>query len=177
MREVRNAKERTNSFAGRRESNARNSTQKFGYSPDKSQSRINRVEIYGKRFERKDLREFEPGVYVAGNLTYQDVIDLKEVFDAYDSTGMGVLLPNDIKLLLTQNGFEPNRKTTYEIVAEYDAEETGGICFSEFMKAMTTRPIQNEKKKDIASIFKKYDRENKNFLTIGDFKEINGHVK
>lgn len=49
-------------------------------------------------------------------------MDLKEVFDAYDSTGMGVLLPNDLKLLLTQNGFNPNRKTTYEVVAEFDVE-------------------------------------------------------
>jgi centrin-1 len=59
---------------------------------------------------------------VTGGLTYQDVIDLKEVFDSYDSTGMGVLLPNDLKLLLTQNGYNPNRKSTYEIVAEFDAE-------------------------------------------------------
>jgi len=35
---------------------------------------------------------------------------------------MGVLLPNDLKLLLTQNGFTPNKKTVYEIVAEFDAE-------------------------------------------------------
>ena len=74
------------------------------------------------RFRRKDLREFEPGLYVTSSLNYQDVLDLKEVFDAYDSTGIGVLLPNDLKLLLTQNGFNPNRKTTYEIVAEFDAE-------------------------------------------------------
>lgn len=113
---------RGSSYESKRDSNARTSTQKFGYSPDKSQSKINRADVYGVRFQRKDLREFEPGLYVTGTLTYQDVIDLKEVFDAYDSTGMGVLLPNDIKLLLTQNGFEPNRKTTYEIVAEFDAE-------------------------------------------------------
>jgi Ca2+-binding EF-hand superfamily protein len=99
------------------------------------------------------------------------------VFDAYDSTGMGVLLPNDIKLLLTQNGFNPNRKTTYEIVAEYDAEEAGGISFIEFMKAMDTKPFRSETKKEIAAIFKKYDRDNKNFLTIDDFKEMNSHVK
>lgn len=83
----------------------RNSSQKFGYSPDKSASKIDRADVYGVRFRRKDLREFEPGLYVTGSLSYQDVIDLKEVFDAYDSTGMGVLLPNDLKLLLTQNGF------------------------------------------------------------------------
>jgi Ca2+-binding EF-hand superfamily protein len=90
---------------------------------------------------------------------------------------MGVLLPNDIKLLLTQNQFEPNRKTTYEIVAEFDAEETGGLSFIEFMKAMDTKPYRNETKKEIAAIFKKYDRENKNYLTLDDFKEMNSHVK
>jgi Ca2+-binding EF-hand superfamily protein len=87
------------------------------------------------RFKCKDLREFQFGLYIAGTLTYQDAIDKKEAFDAYDSTGMGVLLPNDIKLLLTQNGFNPNRKTTDEIVAEYDAEEAGGVSFIEFTKA------------------------------------------
>lgn len=75
------------------------------------------------------------------------MIDLKEVFDTYDSTGMGVLLPNDLTLLLTQNGFAPNKKTVYEIIAEFDAEEAGGISFNEFMKAMGTKPYINESKK------------------------------
>ncbi len=129
------------------------------------------------RFRRKDLREFQPDLYLTGTLTHQDVIDLKEVFDAYDSTGMGVLLPNDLKLLLTQNNFNPNRKTTYEITAEFDAEEAGGISFIEFMKAMDTKPYRNETKKEIAAIFKKYDRDNKNFLVLDDFREMNSHVK
>jgi len=151
-------KNQTSSFKNFKNSEMRNSSQKFGYSPDKSESKIDRTGEYGVRFRRKDLREFQPELYITGSLTYQDVIDLKEVFDAYDSTGMGVLLPNDIKLLLTQNQFEPNRKTTYEIVAEFDAEETGGISFIEFMKAMDTKPYRNETKKEIAAIFKKYDR-------------------
>jgi hypothetical protein len=71
---------------------------------------------------------------------------------------MGVLLPNDIKLFLQQNGFEPNKKTVYEIVAEFDVAETGGISFRDFMTAMSTKPIQNESRKEIASIFKKYDK-------------------
>lgn len=45
------------------------------------------------------------------------------------------------------------------------------------MKAMDTKPFRNETKKEIAAIFKKYDRDNKNYLTLDDFKEINGHVK
>jgi hypothetical protein len=77
MKEVRN-KERTSSFVNKKESsNLRNSSQKFGYSPDKSTSKIDRTDVYGVRFRRKDLREFEPGLYVTGSLSYQDVIDLK----------------------------------------------------------------------------------------------------
>lgn len=67
---------------------------------------------------------------MTGQLKIEDVIDLKEVFDTYDSTGMGVLLPNDLTLLLTQNGFSPNKKTVYEIIAEFDIEEAGGISFN-----------------------------------------------
>ncbi len=43
------------------------------------------------------------------------------MFDTYDSTGMGVLLPNDLNLLLNQNGFTPNKNTVYELISEYDS--------------------------------------------------------
>ena len=99
--------------------------------------------MYKVRFKRKDLESFEPKLYVTAEIKIDDVIDLKEVFDTYDSTGMGVLLPNDLILLLTQNGFNPNKKTVYEIIAEFDVEEAGGISFGEFMKAMGTKPYKN----------------------------------
>jgi Ca2+-binding EF-hand superfamily protein len=110
-------------------------------------------------------------------LSYDDVVDLKEVFDTYDSTQMGVLLPNDIKLFLQQNGFNPNKKTVYEIVAEFDVEETGGISFSDFMQGMDTKPINNESKKEIAVVFRKYDRTGKGYIDLDDMKDINRHVK
>lgn len=90
---------------------------------------------------------------------------------------MGVLLPNDLKLLLTENGFAPNKRTVYEIIAEFDVEETGGISFREFMNAMDTKPYLNERKKDIMQVFKKYDREGKGYITLEDIKEINRQLK
>lgn len=62
-------------------------------------------------------------------------------------------------------------------MAEFDAEETGGISFIEFMKAMDTKPYINETKKEIGAVFKKYDRANKGYLNIEDFREMNRHVK
>jgi hypothetical protein len=46
----------TSSFRTGRSSEMRNSSQKFGYSPEKSESRIDRTDLYGVRFKRKDLR-------------------------------------------------------------------------------------------------------------------------
>lgn len=129
------------------------------------------------RFRRKDLREFNPVNYRSATLSEQDVLDLKEVFDFYDSTGMGVLLPNDLKLLLAENGFQPNKRTIYEIIAEFDVEETGGISFREFMNAMDTRPFLNERKKDIMGVFRKYDRENKGYIHLDDLREVNRQLK
>ncbi len=55
MKEVRN-KERTTSFQNKRDSNVRNSSQKFGYSPEKSNSKIDRADMYQVRFRPKELR-------------------------------------------------------------------------------------------------------------------------
>lgn len=172
-------KTRSGSFQNGGSSSLRGSqVGRSGASPGKSEERAERgSNIYDVRFRRKDLREFNPINYRSASLTEQDVLDLKEVFDFYDSTGMGVLLPNDLKLLLTENGFQPNKRTVYEIIAEFDVEETGGISFREFMNAMDTRPFLNERKKDIMQVFKKYDRDNKGFIHLEDLREINRQLK
>lgn len=172
-------KVRTSSFQNGGSSLKSSHVGRVGYSPGKSvEDRPDRASnIYDVRFKRKDLREFNPINYRSATLTEQDVLDLKEVFDFYDSTGMGVLLPNDLKLLLTENGFQPNKRTVYEIIAEFDVEETGGISFREFMNAMDTKPYVNERKKDIMQVFKKYDRDNKGYIHLEDLREINRQLK
>ena len=45
------------------------------------------------------------------------------------------------------------------------------------MKAMDSQPYRDENKKMIASVFKKYDRNNKNYLTLDDLQDMNNHVK
>ena len=79
-------------------------------------------------------------MYITGELSYEDVVDIKEVFDTYDSSSMGVLMPNDLKLFMEQNGFSPNKTTVYDILAEFDEGETGGISFKDFMRAMGSKP-------------------------------------
>lgn len=45
------------------------------------------------------------------------------------------------------------------------------------MTAMATKPIQNESRKEIATIFKKYDRSGKGYIDLEDLRDVNRHVK
>ena len=44
------------------------------------------------------------------------------------------------------------------------------------MKAMDQKPDQKEKSKQLHHIFKKYDRNNKNYIDIEDLKEMKKHL-
>lgn len=106
-------------------------SKRINYSPDKSEGKpLNDSRLHKTRFRTKDLNLFEPQYYVTAELAIEDIIDLKEVFDTYDSTRMGVLLPSDLNLLLSQNDFKPSKNTLYEIIAEFDNEGSGGLSFS-----------------------------------------------
>ena len=83
-----------------------------------------------------------------------------------------MLLPNDLKILLSENGFAPNKETIYEIIAEYDLEETGGMSFKEFMTAMAGREKGKDSNRQLHHAFKKYDRKGKGYITLADLKEM-----
>jgi Ca2+-binding EF-hand superfamily protein len=79
-------------------------------------------------------------LYVSKGISEEDVIMIKKVFDEIDSTSKGILTPSDIKFSLQNCGFNANKETVYDIVAEYDEKEAGGIGFPEFMSIMMRRP-------------------------------------
>jgi Ca2+-binding EF-hand superfamily protein len=45
---------------------------------------------------------------------------IKEAFDYYDSNGMGLLTPNDLKKAFFNIGFFASNETIYELMAECD---------------------------------------------------------
>ena len=71
----------------------------------------------------------------------------------------------------------PTKKTVYEILAEFDEGERGGISFNDFMRAMACKPYLNENRKLITTIFKKCGRASKGYIDINDMREINRHAK
>jgi Ca2+-binding EF-hand superfamily protein len=58
-----------------------------------------------------------PSHYKTAEISEEDVKDIKSIFDYYDSTKTGVLLPVDLIMLLSENGYNADKKTVYEILA------------------------------------------------------------
>lgn len=81
-----------------------------------------------------------------------------------------------VKEILTLLGHEVNDDELEEVMEEFDEDENGTIEFAEFIKLAEefVEPEQDyaEAKKDLREIFMMYDREQKGFIPVADFKTI-----
>lgn len=124
------------------------------------------------------LLEFNAKQYVSSFLSEQDILDLKEVFDTFDYNGNGILSPNDLKNALISYGYNATKETVYDIIAEYDEDESGGLSFKEFLRMITNSLSNNNnnnkinQKNEIDRVFRKYDPKNKGYIDLEGFKRI-----
>lgn len=123
------------------------------------------------------LLEFNAKQYVSPLLNEQDIMQLKEVFDTFDYNGNGILSPNDLKNALISYGYQVNKETVYDIIAEYDEDESGGLSFKEFLRMITNSLTNNPKKtmkekNEIERVFRKYDPKNKGFIDFDCLKRM-----
>jgi len=104
-------------------------------------------------------------------LTDTDIEQLKEVFDHYDKDANNLLAPNEIRTWLVAQGFKATKETVYDIIAEYDEDEKGGLQFHEFLRLMTRGPPgNNENKEEISRVFRKFDKNKKGYITLDDLR-------
>ncbi len=94
-----------------------------------------------------------------------------------------MLSPNDLKCLLSDNGYRATKETLYgkltiilklylEIFADLDEEELGGITFDYFLKSLDIDKAKKEKKDTIRRIYRKYDKKNKGYILYEDLKHV-----
>ena len=121
----------------------------------------------------KSAGVFNPKLYSIPGLSEQDIDQLKEVFDVLDKDGNGILAPHEIRAWLIKSGFKATKETVYDIIAEYDEDEKGGLQFGEFLRLMVRgSPNSYETKEEIMKIFKKFDKNKDGFITIDDLRSV-----
>lgn len=73
---------------------------------------------------------FKAQNYASLTVPVEQVLDIKTAFDIFDSDASGVVDPLELKKAFEQLGFAGGNKFVYQILAELDDDQSGGIDFA-----------------------------------------------
>ena len=85
-------------------------------------------------------KAFNPDDFVTMTIPREEVIDIKTAFDIFDADLSGILDPKELAQSFVDLGFTSgNNKFVYQILAELDEDQSGGIDFAEFLRLATAK--------------------------------------
>lgn len=105
-------------------------------------------------------------------MTEEEVLEIKEAFDLFDTDGGGSIDPGELKAAMTSLGFEAKNQTIYQMIADIDQDNKGNIDFDEFLKLMTARISDKDTKQDIEKVFKLFVPDKSGYITLKDLRRV-----
>ena len=106
-------------------------------------------------------KTFNPDDYATLTIPREEVIDVKTAFDVFDADLSGILDPRELAQSFVDLGFTSgNNKFVYQILAELDDDQSGGIDFPEFLRLATAKIGEKDSRAEINKVFKSFDPNN-----------------
>tara|TARA_B110000503_G_C6994471_1_gene348809 strand:- start:237 stop:731 length:495 start_codon:yes stop_codon:yes gene_type:complete len=112
-----------------------------------------------KKFER-------PG------LTEDEIEEIKEAFDLFDTDGSGSIDPKELKAAMTSLGFDAKNQTIFQMISDLDRNRSGSIEFEEFLDMMTARMSDKDSRDDISKVFRLFDDDNSGVITLRNLRRV-----
>jgi centrin-1 len=78
-------------------------------------------------------------------------------FDIFDGDLSGVVDPQELKNAFVSLGFGGQNKFVYQILAELDDDQSGGIDFAEFLRLATAKLSDKESRAEVDKVFQSFD--------------------
>lgn len=101
--------------------------------------------------------KFNPDDYVTMTLPREEVVEIKQAFDIFDGDLSGSIDPSQLKEAFLNLGFSGQNKFVYQILAELDEDDSGGIDFPEFIRLATAKISQKDSRVEINKVFNSFD--------------------
>ena len=70
-------------------------------------------------------------------LTDDEVEELRQAFDLFDTDGSGMIDPKELRAAMQSLGFETKNQTIYQMIQDIDKDGDGDVDFDEFLDLMT----------------------------------------
>jgi centrin-1 len=115
---------------------------------------------------------FNAKQYERPGLTEDEIEEIKEAFDLFDTDGSGTIDPRELKAAMQSLGFEAKNATIYQMVSDLDKDGSGAIDFDEFLDMMTARMSDKDTKDDIAKVFRLFDDDKTGYISIKNLRRV-----
>lgn len=129
-------------------------------------------QIKGGAAQKGGKQGFNPKLYEKPGLTEDEILEIKEAFDLFDTDGGGSIDPKELKAAMVSLGFEAKNQTIYQMISDLDADGSGAIDFKEFLDMMTARMSDRDSREDIEKVFKLFDDEKTGRISIKNLRRV-----
>ena len=97
--------------------------------------------------------EFNSESYEKSGLTEDEVMEIKEAFDLFDSDGSGEIDTDELKQALSNLGIDAKNQTLQNMINDIDKNNSGTIDFDEFIEMMTAKMSDKDTREDLKKVF------------------------
>jgi len=125
----------------------------------------------------KKIRKAAPST---SNMTNEEVQEIRDAFNLFDSNGNGKIDPIELKDALKSLGFDSRNPLIFNIVSDLDTKDStkqGGITFDTFIEAINNKLGDCNSKEGIKRLFDLFidDPESKT-ITVNALKKVSKEI-
>lgn len=77
-----------------------------------------------------------------------------------------------MQIALRALGFEPRKNEIKKIVEKVDKNNTGKLCFTDFMEVINLKLAEKDSRDEILKAFKLFDKDHTGFITFENLRQI-----
>ena len=106
-----------------------------------------------KQTQNMSKTAFDTKNYEKNGLTEDEVLEIKEAFDLFDTDKSGEIDVNELKQALMNLGIDTKNQTLQNMLADIDKNGNANIDFDEFIDMMTAKMSDKDTREDLEKVF------------------------
>jgi len=108
---------------------------------------------------------------VRTELTPEQVQEIKEAFDLFDTEGRNEIDAKELKVAMRALGFEPKKEEVRKILSDIDKNGEGVIKFEDFAEIMTSKMLERDPVEEMKKAFMLICEEGHDKITLKSLKK------
>ena len=106
------------------------------------------------------------------DINEQTLVDIKDVFEKFDSEGKAHIETKQLKFAIRALGFEPKKEEINRMIEQIDKNKTGFISYDDFVSLMAKRFAEKDTNDEIMKAFQLFDSDGSGNISFDNLKRV-----